>query len=104
MLGLFGIASFPIQGLVFIVVSLACVLLLRKPFLTRFHLRNRTGAVDSLVGEMAKTLESIAPQATGRVELRGSTWPALNTGAEPIPHNVHCRVEKVQGLTLHVKP
>jgi len=91
------------QGLAFIGISLFCVGLLRKPLLTKFHIRNPTHTVDSLVGETAHALEAIAPQAFGKVELRGASWSALNTGSVVIAPDDRCRVEKVQGLTLHVK-
>jgi membrane protein implicated in regulation of membrane protease activity len=101
---LFGLAPFFIaQGLLFIGISLSSVILLRKPLLAKFNLRNRTHAVDSLVGETAHALETIAPQAFGKVELRGSSWSALNTGSVPIGTDVRCRVEKIEGLTLHVR-
>lgn len=94
--------SFIYQGLAFIAISLCCVLLLRRPLLTKFHYRNPTDSVDSLIGETAQALEPIAPQAFGKVELRGSSWSAMNTGTVPIPPSVRCRVEKVEGLTLYV--
>lgn len=97
------LSSFTSQGIAFIVISLACVALLRKPLLTKFHFRNRARAVDSLIGETAKALEPIAPDALGRVELRGSSWPARNMGIESILPGVQCEVEKVEGLTLYVK-
>jgi inner membrane protein len=98
-----GLSSFIAQGLVFIGISLVCVILLRKPLLAKFHFRNRAHSVDSLVGETAKALEAIAPHAIGRVEMRGTSWSALNTGSELIALDVRCRVEKVEGLTLHVR-
>ena len=97
------LSSFIAQGLAFIAISLFCVVLLRKPLLAKFHFRNRTHSVDSIIGETAKALEAIAPQAIGKVELRGSCWSAFNTGTELIALNVRCRVEKVEGLTLHVR-
>jgi inner membrane protein len=104
LLALLGLLpSFITQGLVFIGTSLFCVVILRKPLLTKFHFRNRTHAVDSLVGESAQALEAIAPQMLGKVELRGSCWSALNTGSVIIDADVRCRVEKVEGLTLHVR-
>ena len=102
-LALVGLSSFIAQGLVFIGISLVCVILLRKPLLAKFHFRNRAHSVDSLVGETAKALEAIAPHAIGRVEMRGTSWSALNTGSELIALDVRCRVEKVEGLTLHVR-
>jgi inner membrane protein len=95
--------SFVSQGLAFVSISLVCVALLRKPLLGKFHFRTNTQPVDSLVGETAKALESIDPQAIGKVELRGSSWSALNTGDAPISANVRCRVEGIDGLTLQVR-
>ncbi len=97
------LSSFHMQGLAFIAISLFCVFVLRKPLLAKFHFRNRTHSVDSLIGETAKALEPIAPQAFGKVEMRGSSWSALNTGSEIIAFEARCRVEKVEGLTLHVR-
>ena len=96
--------SFVAQGLVFIGTSLFCVVLLRKPLLAKFHLRKSDScSVDSLVGQTAQALETIAPQAFGKVELRGASWSALNIGSTLIAADVRCRVEKVEGLTLHVR-
>lgn len=96
--------SFAVQGLAFIAISLASIVLLRKPLLAKFHFRNKAhSSVDSLIGQTAKALDAMAPQAAGRVELRGSCWSALNVGAEPIVLDARCLVDKVDGLTLHVR-
>ena len=97
------LSSFIAQGLAFIAISLLCIALLRKPLVTKFHFQNRAHTVDSLVGETAKAMEAIAPQAIGKVEMRGTSWSAFNIGSEIIPLDFRCRVEKVEGLTLHVK-
>jgi membrane protein implicated in regulation of membrane protease activity len=70
----------------------------------RFVERPATGRVDdTLVGEAGRTLEALAPGAVGRVELRGSTWSARNAGEAAIPPDARVRVERVEGLTLHVR-
>ena len=97
------LSSFASQGLAFIAISLFCVFVLRKPLLAKFHFRNHVHAVDSLIGQTAKALEPIAPYGIGKVEMRGSSWSALNTGSEVIAFEARCRVEKVEGLTLHVR-
>jgi membrane protein implicated in regulation of membrane protease activity len=103
-LACFGLlSSFIGQGLAFVTISLLCVVLLRKPLLAKFHFRNPTRPVNSLIGEKAKALETIAPQGIGKVEMHGSSWSALNTGSELIAFNDRCRVEKIDGLTLHVR-
>jgi inner membrane protein len=96
--------SFAVQGLVFIAISLASIVLLRRPLLAKFHFRNKAHvSVDSLVGQTAIALDAIAPQSVGKVELRGASWSAMNTGSEPIALNARCHVDKVEGLTLHVR-
>jgi inner membrane protein len=96
--------SFTLQGLVFVGISLASIVLLRKPLLAKFHFRNKSHvSVDTLIGQTAKALDSMAPQAVGKVELRGSCWSALNVGSDSIALDARCRVEKVEGLTLHVR-
>ena len=97
------LSSFIAQGLAFIGISLVCLVLLRKPLLAKFHFRNKTHEVDALVGQTVKALEPLAPQAIGKVELRGSAWTALNTGSALIPVDARCRIEKVEGFTLHVR-
>jgi membrane protein implicated in regulation of membrane protease activity len=96
--------SFAAQGLAFVAISLVSIVLLRKPLLTRFHFRNKSHvAVDSLIGQTAIALDAMAAQSTGKVELRGASWSALNIGSEPIAPQARCRVEHIEGLTLHVK-
>ena len=40
--------------------------------------------VDSMAGELAIPLEPLAVGATGKAELRGTTWTAKNVGATPL--------------------
>ena len=59
--------------------------------------------VDAVVGQMAQALEDIAVDAIGKAELRGSAWAARNVGATAITRSQRCRVERVEGLTLHLR-
>jgi hypothetical protein len=96
--------SFAAQGIAFVAISFASIVLLRKPLLAKFHFRNKAHvAVDSLIGQTAIALDAMAPQSAGKVELRGACWSAWNTGSEPIDPHARCRVDKVEGLTLHVR-
>jgi membrane protein implicated in regulation of membrane protease activity len=47
--------------------------------------------------------EQIAPGQTGAAELRGTRWTALNRGREPLEVGTRVRVEKTEGLTIHVR-
>lgn len=62
-----------------------------------------TRADDTLVGEIAVARESLAAGANGRIEMRGTTWSARNAGDAPLAPGDRARVERVEGLTLHVR-
>ena len=44
----------------------------------------------------------LEPGQSGRVEYRGSSWNARNTGAAPIEAGGEAVIARVDGLTLHV--
>ena len=95
--------SFVVQGLIFVVFSVVPLLLFRKPLLARFQHHMPIGKVDSLVGETAKALHDIPANGIGSAELRGASWTARNLSDAVIPQSGRCRVERVDGLTLHVR-
>ena len=90
------------QWLLFSATSIVSMLLLRRPLLQRFKLRGAE-EVDRLENEYAVAMEEIANNAMGKAELRGSPWNAKNVGAAAIPRGQRCRVERVEGLVLHVR-
>ncbi|HME73479.1 MAG TPA: NfeD family protein [Myxococcota bacterium] len=103
LLGLVGLAG-PVWGqwFLFTLFSVLFLVLVRPRFLGR--LRTPEGLVeDTLVGEFALVQSAIAPGALGRGELRGSTWTLSNAGSVPLQPGDRCRVERVEGLTLHVR-
>jgi membrane protein implicated in regulation of membrane protease activity len=91
-----------LQWLVFAALGVVLLLALRSRVEER--LRRRRIRVDSLVGEVALPLSDLAAGGTGTVELRGTTWQCRNAGERPIPRGARCQVEKVEGLTLWVRP
>jgi len=91
------------QALLLLVVSAASVALFRKPLMATFHKGGHVRKVDSLAGETAVAIDAIAPGDVGKVELRGSTWSASNSGDAAIAAGARCRVESVEGLTLRVR-
>ena len=58
---------------------------------------------DALAGETGVAREALAPGARGSAELRGTTWTAHNVGTEPIAAGARIRVERSEGLLLHVR-
>lgn len=93
----------PVQGVVFFVASVAAILVFRKPLLERFNKSTPEGQVDAIAGETAQTLDDIPVNGFGKAELRGTAWNAHNVGDAPIPRHTRCRVERIDGLTLHVR-
>jgi len=102
LLGLVGLAG-PLWGqwFLFTLFSVLFLVLVRPRFLGR--LRTPEGVEDTLVGESALVQGAIAPGELGRGELRGSTWTLSNAGSVPLQAGDRCRVERVEGLTLHVR-
>jgi len=91
------------QWALFGVLAAVSVLFFRRLVRRRFPSRPPDARVDdTLVGDAGRALEALAPGAIGRVELRGSTWSARNAGATPIEPGARVRVERVEGLMLHV--
>lgn len=105
LLVMFG-ASGPLwlEWLLFIVFSSGLVLLLRRPLLGSFKIRSEPGDIDSLVGQVAIATETIPPAGIGKVEMRGSVWTAHNNSAVALISGQRCTVERVQGLSLWVRP
>ncbi|HSJ97244.1 MAG TPA: NfeD family protein [Myxococcota bacterium] len=98
--GLSGTAEWALFG-AFAAVS---VLVFRRLVRARFTERPADARVDdTLVGEAGRALEPLAPGATGSVELRGSPWRGRNAGSAPIEPGARVRVERVEGLLLHVR-
>jgi membrane protein implicated in regulation of membrane protease activity len=62
------------------------------------------GEVDQLTQETAHALDYIAVNEVGKVELRGSAWNARNVGPEAIMRGQRCRVDRVDGLMLFIRP
>jgi membrane protein implicated in regulation of membrane protease activity len=69
----------------------------------RFRMTNGK-SVDNLVGETAVVLEDIAPGGVGKAEMRGASWTARTAGAATLSRGQRCRVERIEGLMLWLRP
>jgi membrane protein implicated in regulation of membrane protease activity len=86
----------------FTIASVLSLMLFRGKIQSRVELSGPRVPVDSLVGEIAFPVATIAPGAVGRVALRGSSWDARNEGDTTLSANQRCRVTRVLGLQLGV--
>ncbi len=99
-LGVAGPAWF--QWLLFAALSVVLVTVVRRRM--RGALAPKGGPIDTMVGETATLLDDLPPQGVGRVELRGSSWQARATAGTLLARGARCRVERVEGLTLWIRP
>lgn len=90
--------------LLFLGISTLWLALFRRRLIAYIERRNPAKKVDSIAGEVAIALDDLAPSVMGRAELRGAGWSAMNLSDQLIPKSARCRVEKVEGLTLLVRP
>jgi hypothetical protein len=102
LVGLTGM-SLAIEGLIFVVVSVACLALFRKRVLSMFQKPPVNDRIDEIADETAVALDDIPARGLGKVELRGTSWNAENVGDAAISKSARCRIDKVDGLTLHVR-
>ncbi len=93
-----------LQWLLFSVASVASLALFRNPLMRKLNLGAGADDIDTLAGETGTALEDMSAGANGRVELRGTTWSARNTGSTPLARGHRCVVVRAERLTLLVKP
>jgi membrane protein implicated in regulation of membrane protease activity len=100
--GLAGLAL-PIwaQWLLFAALSLVLLGTVRSRLKKRLPASSR--ADDTLVGEIALIHERLEAGATGSAELRGARWTARNVDASALEPGARARVERVEGLVLHLR-
>jgi membrane protein implicated in regulation of membrane protease activity len=92
-----------VQWLLFSAIAIGSLLVFRGPLLARMsHGRMAQADVDSMVGEVATALEALPAGATGKAELRGTTWSTKNVGAAAFHKGQRGKVTKVDGLTLWI--
>ena len=100
--GFFG-AGLAVQIVVFLVVSIACLALLRP--LALKHRKIGEAHESTPVGLDAIVVERIDPQAqTGRIETPDHmTWTALSASGAPIEVGAHVRVVEQRSIKLVVE-
>jgi membrane protein implicated in regulation of membrane protease activity len=104
-LALFGLAGpLWLQLLMFSVLSIAALMLFRRPLMRWMNIDGATSEVDTLVGELAVPLDDMPPGGVGRAELRGTVWTARNRAAVMVARGQRCTVVSVDRLTILIEP
>ncbi|HXK11598.1 MAG TPA: NfeD family protein [Vicinamibacteria bacterium] len=91
------------EWLVFTVLSVVSLAIFRRPLMRHFNLTPGK-PVDRLEGETAVVTDDVAPGGVGKAEMRGTSWTARTAGTAPLPKGRRCRVERIEGLTLWLRP
>ena len=99
-----GVEQDWLQVVVFSVLSVGSLLIFRGPLMRRMAHRQGGAPVDAIAGQTATLTEDVAPVGLGKAELRGSSWNAQNASDQPMRKGQRVRVERVEGLTLIVRP
>jgi len=104
LLGLFGV-DLPnwAQWVAAAALAVGAVFALRKRVYEL--VRGSAGHVEErlTVGDRVVVPVRLEPGESGRVEYRGSSWTARNTGHGPIDAGREAIIAEINGLTLHVK-
>ena len=92
-----------VQLILFTVISVSSLFFLRQRMLHLLGLGTPAKEIDTMIGEIAIASDEIAPGATGKAELRGTSWNARNESGATIHAGALCIVTKLDSLTLIVK-
>ncbi len=95
--------GYEIQIIVMIVVSISCILGLRKVTLKFLNKNKDKTNVDMLIGNKTKLLSDITEDDAGSVKVNGVVWSAITENQEPIEKDNYVVIEKVVGNKLVVK-
>lgn len=100
-----------VQWVVFIAVSVAALVALRRHVTRLFSKKDGGGRADSLkepmvaasyLGRTVEVISGIEPGRPGLVELNGTNWQALSS--KPAPKGSMVKVVEMRDLTLVVEP
>jgi membrane protein implicated in regulation of membrane protease activity len=89
------------QWIAFAAISLALVGFVRGRLQDRLR-APASGPIDSLVGEEVVLLTDLPAGGEAKAELRGSPWSARAASGIPLAKGQRCKVERVEGVVLHV--
>ena len=102
-----GVLGFglPVQIIVFIVVSIALLILTRPVAMRYFNQERQKTNAESLIGQQALVIEDIDTlKASGRVEVRGQEWAAKTDEPDgKIAKNSVVVINGIQGVKLIVR-
>jgi membrane protein implicated in regulation of membrane protease activity len=108
LVGLLGMAGLAMPEWVEWLTFAAFAVVSMVTFRRRFYelMRRQQAPVDERInaGDLVLVPTRLEPGQTCRVDYRGSSWTARNTGGNAIEAGTEARISHVDGLTLHLTP
>ncbi len=92
-----------IQFLLFSFFSIGALALFRRALADRLNPDESTAQINTLEGESGSALEDIPANGKGKVEVRGTSWNAVNVGTSEIERGQACVVDRVVGVSLWIR-
>ena len=85
------------QFLLFSIFSLSLTLSFRKKLLQSWRTK-----VDFKTDQVLLLTEDVPPHEQVFISYQGTLWSAYNTSAELLKKGSHCKISKIDGVTLHL--
>lgn len=95
--------GYEIQIIVAIVISIGCLLGLRKVALKWLTKSKEKTNIDLIIGKKVKLLSKITEDQMGTVKINGITYSAKSSNDEQINEGEYVIIEKIEGNKLIVK-
>ena len=92
-----------IQILLFSIISIISLIVFRRWLNEKLNLKEVGGQIHTIEGEIGTAMESIPSGGSGKVEVRGSNWNAVNQSDGEIEQGQKCIIEQVKGVSLWAK-
>lgn len=101
-----GVVAEPwVEWLLFSIFSVGSLVAFRSRLLERFTKSHAsTIGTEGYVGDTATLTDDLEPGGVGKAELRGTVWTVRSHETTRLERGLRCRVERVDGLTLWVRP
>lgn len=97
----FGVDSWPLEGTLFALFGVLCVLFFRKRLQQSFESREKLSVGDEF--QSIRAPHDLRPQESCSVEYQGSVFTAVNIGREIVSEGEMMRIERTEGVKLLVK-
>ena len=96
--------SFPLQIIIFIVVSITALIFTRPLVKNKIHKNKVKTNADMVIGKQAIVVETICPiEGKGQVKVDGKIWSAKSENSKNIQKDELVTIEKIEGVHLIVK-